>query len=77
MPIYEYQCEKCKQISEFIIFGDDEQLTCKKCGGKKLVKLMSAHSSHGISNRCDMPMAGGCAGNPNLCGMQKSCCMQG
>lgn len=35
MPIYEYECEECKQIFEEWQQGFDEvELTCKVCGGK-------------------------------------------
>ncbi len=35
MPIYEYQCEKCKQQTEALQKVDDPPLeTCEKCGGE-------------------------------------------
>ncbi|MDD4730870.1 MAG: zinc ribbon domain-containing protein, partial [Desulfovibrio sp.] len=35
MPIYEYECEDCKQIFEEWQQGFDEiELDCKVCGGK-------------------------------------------
>ena len=35
MPVYEYQCEKCKEVMEVLQKVSDEPLTeCEKCGGK-------------------------------------------
>jgi len=35
MPVYEYECEKCKEVFEYLQKVSDEPLeTCEKCGGK-------------------------------------------
>ena len=42
MPIYEYECRKCKAHSEvFQKMNDKPPVKCRKCGGR-LEKLMSA-----------------------------------
>lgn len=42
MPIYEYQCRKCKaHIEVFQKMTDKPQVKCRKCGGR-LEKLLSA-----------------------------------
>ena len=42
MPIYEYQCRKCKAHTEAFQKVNDKPLTkCKKCGGR-LEKMISA-----------------------------------
>ncbi|MBW1918539.1 MAG: zinc ribbon domain-containing protein [Deltaproteobacteria bacterium] len=43
MPIYEYQCQKCKHISDFLILNRQEPLTpiCPRCGGQEMVRIMS------------------------------------
>lgn len=42
MPIYEYECKKCKAHIEVFQKVSDKQLTkCRKCGGR-LEKLFSA-----------------------------------
>lgn len=42
MPIYEYQCNQCKERHEIIQSISDTPLThCPKCGGE-MKKLMSA-----------------------------------
>ncbi len=41
MPLYEYRCEKCGEISETIQkFSDPPLSTCEACGGK-LERLLS------------------------------------
>jgi putative FmdB family regulatory protein len=46
MPIYEYECERCGEVDEFLQKISDKPLTkCKKCSGK-LHKLMSQNSFH-------------------------------
>jgi len=42
MPLYEYQCQDCKQISEVIQkLSDPDPTHCKECGGT-LERLLSA-----------------------------------
>lgn len=42
MPLYEYQCEKCKNISTHLMLKKDEfNPFCKKCGSKELKKILS------------------------------------
>lgn len=50
MPIYEYQCEKCKTVFEKLIFaGDKERINCPQCGSDEVTKVMSACSFMGTS----------------------------
>ncbi len=41
MPIYEYNCAKCGDDFELLVFKSDEP-ACPKCGSKELHKKMSA-----------------------------------
>ncbi len=46
MPIYEYECEECHEISEALQqFSDPPLTTCKECGGA-LHKVISKSSFH-------------------------------
>jgi len=36
MPIYEYRCEKCGQVNEFLILGNQHRLQCEQCGSEDL-----------------------------------------
>src|SRR4030042_1825181 len=43
MPIYEYRCEDCGRISEFLLMRSDEIFVpqCKKCKSKKMSRVLS------------------------------------
>ncbi len=43
MPIYEYRCEDCKKISEFLVIRTDEKFTpqCKKCKSRRMTRVLS------------------------------------
>lgn len=76
MPIYEYKCQSCGQISEVLIhgFNSNKKLVCSKCGSEDLQKLMSVPNMVtekpnapgttccGRTERCDTPpcSSGGC-----------------
>jgi putative FmdB family regulatory protein len=74
MPIYEYRCDKCGEVSELLILGSNETPACTHCGSEELSKLMSAHNTPGSSQSFSAPEAGSCCGSPNSCGSPGSCC---
>ncbi len=43
MPIYEYRCEDCGKISEFLLMKIDEKFNpeCKRCKSKKMSRVLS------------------------------------
>ena len=43
MPIYEYRCEDCGRISEFLLIRTDETFLpqCKRCKSKKMSRVLS------------------------------------
>jgi len=43
MPIYEYKCESCSNIFEYLVFGSDKP-DCPSCMSKKVSRLLSACS---------------------------------
>jgi putative FmdB family regulatory protein len=69
MPIYEYRCNDCSAISEFLvgINPQTESLTCNQCGGSHLEKVISVanslrsptrtpgHTCCGREERCSTP----------------------
>ncbi len=62
MPIYEYRCENCGKLSEFL-FGvarEEVKLVCGHCGSGKLQKIFSRNfvSKGGDSKR--LPDCGTC-----------------
>lgn len=46
MPIYEYKCSNCGNCFELLVFNseDEKNITCKKCGSKKIKKVISSFS---------------------------------
>jgi putative FmdB family regulatory protein len=75
MPIYEYRCEKCGEVTEQLVLGTDETRACTRCGSADLVKLMSAANVGAASPSFSAPEpAGGCCGSPGSCGAPGSCC---
>jgi putative FmdB family regulatory protein len=45
MPIYEYRCEACGAISEYLVgLGDKEKIQCKVCGSSGMNRILSASS---------------------------------
>ncbi len=43
MPIYEYRCEDCGRVSEFLLIKTDENFgpQCKRCKSKKMSRVLS------------------------------------
>jgi len=49
MPIYEYKCKECGNISEFIVgMGKDAVIKCNECGSFEMEKVMSVASFQGV-----------------------------
>jgi putative FmdB family regulatory protein len=40
MPIFEYHCKKCDEDFEVLVMGKD-RVSCPKCKGKKVSRLLS------------------------------------
>lgn len=68
MPIFEYKCEDCGEVNEFLILKGYEPEMCILCGGKRLTKLMSVHSSPAASPDRKLPVHGRCCGSKQNCG---------
>lgn len=47
MPIYEFECESCREHSEIFLKSKDDPVSCPKCGSQKLIKLLSSFAAHG------------------------------
>ena len=41
MPIYEYQCAKCRHDFEKLVFGQNPEVACPDCGSKVTTKRLS------------------------------------
>jgi putative FmdB family regulatory protein len=60
MPLYEYECEACGGISEELIrrASDEESLSCRCCGEKRLKKLLSRPAAYSSAD-CNPAPGGG------------------
>jgi putative FmdB family regulatory protein len=50
MPIYEYRCLECKEDFEALVFGTRDKVTCPRCNGDNLHRLMSSFGFKSASN---------------------------
>ncbi|WP_460167332.1 FmdB family zinc ribbon protein [Thermostilla marina] len=42
MPLFEYRCEDCGHVTEFLEkAGNTDEHTCEKCGSTRMMKLLS------------------------------------
>ncbi|HEY33092.1 MAG TPA: zinc ribbon domain-containing protein [Dehalococcoidia bacterium] len=67
MPIYEFKCLDCSQVSEVFVRSSEQALRCPDCGSGNLEKLVSASymiksgsqaagtTCCGRNERCDAP----------------------
>jgi putative FmdB family regulatory protein len=48
MPIYEYRCQKCGEVSAFLLknYGGEPTSGCKQCQSNDLQRIMSAVAYH-------------------------------
>ena len=79
MPVYEYQCNNCGKISEFLVGVTQEKLEirCRYCGSKELNKIFSksfiSKSGHLIASqggklaRRSLGEGGTCCGREERC----------
>jgi putative FmdB family regulatory protein len=78
MPIYDYRCHDCETIFEALVRGDDT-ITCPRCGGSSLDKLLSAPFVS--SGQAARPIGRTCCGQEERCATppcsEESTCWRG
>ena len=62
MPLFEFQCSDCGEISELLVSKSDVDPECRSCGSPKLKKILSVPSS----------LSG--VGKPAMTGVNVPCC---
>jgi putative FmdB family regulatory protein len=67
MPIYEYNCVKCKHRFETIVLSREEKIVCPECQSSAVEKQLSVFSRP-ASGRTEASAASGCACTPQTCG---------
>lgn len=74
MPIYEYSCKKCGEVTELLVLGKEETPVCRECGSEDMTKLMSAHNTSISFSSGPTPADCSCCGSQDSCGSPGSCC---
>lgn len=79
MPLFDYLCLDCGEISEILVSSSDEDIACKSCSSKNIKKMLSAHSSFSGKHGSGFPGLGDttcCGSNPSSagCAGPGSCC---
>lgn len=71
MPIFEYKCLECNNVSEFLVGvgSTTEKLNCKNCGGEKLEKVFS-RVSYAVKGTSSLP----CGTDAPRCEAGMPCC---
>ncbi len=62
MPIFEYRCNDCGHVTEFLEMpGADGEHTCEECGSEKTEKAFSAFSARMAPTKQHPPGCQSCA----------------
>lgn len=61
MPLYEYECRKCGNHFEHLVYGDAAEIVCRGCGSADIVRLLSTFAVRAESGKAasrESPCAG-------------------
>jgi putative FmdB family regulatory protein len=64
MPLYDYKCQDCGVVTEFLITRNSDQPVCPACRSRNLQKQISAPSV--LKNRAS-------TGGKTCCGREERC----
>ena len=79
MPLFDYICLDCENLSEILVTSSEDQPQCQACGSTNLEKMISPHSSLSGASISKFPGSGdtpccgftpthaGCAGPGSCC----------
>jgi putative FmdB family regulatory protein len=75
MPIYEYRCRSCGEVSEIFhgVGGKDDLLQCSYCNSTDLEKIMSP-ASFSFKDQHSTETASRCCERGVSCDNPKRCC---
>lgn len=68
MPVYEYECEKCGNVTEALrkMAEADAPQPCESCGSEKTHRIRSVFTATASAREVSLPTGPGCAcGNPH------------
>lgn len=66
MPIYEYECLKCRREFEELVFGSSPDVRCPDCDGAEVKRLLSVTAIKTDSGFVSSA-GGGCGGSCGGC----------
>lgn len=72
MPLFEYECRKCKTRFEQLVYNSDTAVKCRSCGSSDLIQLLSTFAVAGSSDKtqADPGPCGSCdAAQRGMCGV--------
>jgi putative FmdB family regulatory protein len=61
MPIYEYKCDECPEEFEKLVSGTNPDVSCPKCGSKKVTKKFSLFGMSGVEKPVTSSGGSGCS----------------
>jgi len=74
MPLFEYRCRECGEISEILVQArSKEKPACEHCGSTDLEKLLSTAAVHVRGNGPAACPPGGCCRDLGLCNRPEPC----
>ncbi len=62
MPIYEYDCLKCKESFELLVRSSEQEIACPACGAREVSKKFSLFGMSGVEKPVTSSSGGGCSG---------------
>jgi putative FmdB family regulatory protein len=76
MPIYEYRCKSCGQVTEALIRNarEAERVRCEQCGDRRLERVYLSPISPVPAAKS--AQAAPCCGDQGGCSDPKRCCQQ-
>jgi putative FmdB family regulatory protein len=51
LPLFEYECRKCGNLFEHLVYGDAVEVVCRKCGSADIVQLHSTFAVRAESGK--------------------------
>ena len=73
MPLFEYECRKCKTRFEQLVYNTGTAVACRKCGSTDLTQLLSTFAVAGSSDKAaaEHGPCGACgAAQRGMCGVE-------
>jgi len=73
MPIYEYQCGKCRRRFEQLVRNADEKVSCPDCNSKEVARQLSIFAAAVKSAAGNCPVGESCPSAGTSCCSTGTC----